>query len=328
MMHGLATASIVAATLASEPGRDRFELVKVAHGVYAAVARKGFPLNCNAAVIVNESDVLVVDTHGTPGAAQGLIRQIRRITSLPIRTVVNTHFHGDHVRGNPAYQRIDPNEITIVSTEATRARLAEDEPALLVREAQQIEAKIAAAKGDRKTWMELVGYRAQLKAMKVVLPSLTFDKSLVLRRGARDIYLLFLGRGHTDGDAVVYLPKEKIVITGDLVSGWGPGMNDGYPNEWPATLDQLAKLDIETVIGGHGPPGGKEMIARLRAYLVDLVVEVKAVVARGGTEEQALRSVMERIVPKHRASFAAGEFDLRVPANVTKVHADVKAGKY
>src|SRR5437762_10691624 len=106
--------------------------------------------------------------------------------------------------------------------------------------------------------------------MQVTLPSLTFEKSLVLYRGARSVHVLWLGKGHTDGDVVVYLPQDKVIVTGDLLHGWMPYMADGYPYDWIRTLEAASALDFDTVIAGHGDVRSEEHTSELQSpmYLV------------------------------------------------------------
>jgi glyoxylase-like metal-dependent hydrolase (beta-lactamase superfamily II) len=92
--------------------------------------------------------------------------------------------------------------------------------------------------------------------MKPVLPTMAFERTMTLYRRDREIQLLYLGRAHTEGDVFVYLPKEKVIITGDAVIGWTPFMGDGYPEDWVTTLDRLAELPWDTLIMGHGEPAG------------------------------------------------------------------------
>ena len=91
-------------------------------------------------------------------------------------------------------------------------------------------------------------YLAEIRSLELTLPDLTFDRSMILHRADRDIVLLFLGRGHTSGDVVAYLPKQRVVATGDLLHGWMPFMGDSYPPEWVATLDALDKLDFDHIV--------------------------------------------------------------------------------
>ena len=170
---------------------------------------------------------------------------------------------------------------------------------------------------------------AELKSMELVLPDLTFDKSLVLHRKDRDIMLLFLGRGHTSGDVVAYLPQQKVVATGDLLHGWMPFMGDGYPPEWIATLDQLGKLDFEWIIGGHGDVKPRAHLTAFRNYLADLVQEVQRARERGETLDQAKVSVAAALRPRHAEPMGGDErFDGSIGANVEKVFRDLEARLY
>ncbi len=337
----MALAMVALPALAQAQEQGLFELVKVTEGVYAAIAKKTYPLNSNAAVVINEDDVLIVDSHATPSSARSLIAAVRKLTPNPVRYVVNTHFHYDHARGNEAYLHPYPHEVILISTGATRDNLISIETARLKADLAEMPARIArmkselAEQADPARVKQFIGqladaerYHEELKRMKIILPTMTFDKSLVIHKPNRDIFILFLGRGHTSGDAVVYLPKERVIVTGDLLTSWGPGLNDGYPNEWIKTLDELAKLDFEHVIGGHGAVGDRRMIATLRNYLADLIAEVKAEVKKDSSLETARKAVLERLIPKYEPQFAAGEFTIRAPGNIAKVYEDVKANRY
>ena len=319
-----------------------FDLRRVADGVYAAVARPRNPINCNAAVVVYDDGVLVVDTHSRPSSARGLIEQIRTVTDRPVRYAVNSHFHWDHAQGNQAYPVAFPRQVTIVSSEATRQNLA---TMGLERVKQQLDAAPAqittlrgrltaekdagARAGIEDEIRQQETYVAELLGLELTLPDLTFDKSLILHRKDKDIVLLFLGRGHTSGDVVAYLPKEKVVATGDLLHGWMPFMGDGYPPEWVATLDQLAKLDFEQVIGGHGEVKPRSHLTVFRNYLADLIDETRRARQRGETREQATSSVSAALRPRY-AETMGGEkaFDGSIGSNVDKVYGDLEAKRY
>ena len=145
-------------------------------------------------------------------------------------------------------------------------------------------------------------YLAEIRSLELTLPDLTFDKSLILHRPDRDVVLLFLGRGHTSGDVVAYLPKQRVVATGDLLHGWMPFMGDSYPPEWVATLDALDKLDFDHIIGGHGGVKPKAHLRFFRNYLADLDRRGPSrAVSRGDSLEQATRSVAAALAPKYEA---------------------------
>lgn len=342
MREALRTAAgallVFVATMAS--GDDLFDLQKVADGVYAAIARPRTPINCNAAVIVYDEGVLVVDTHSRPSSAQALIQQIKTVTDKPVRYAVNTHFHWDHVQGNHAYPVAFPQQVSIVSSEATRENLIQmgmqrvkDQIDAGPRQVAELEQKIAAerdaaAKGRLQDELkQQQQYLAEIRSLELKLPDVTFDKSLILHRPERDITLLFLGRGHTSGDVVAYLPKQKVVATGDLLHGWMPFMGDSFPPEWVATLDALDKLDFDTIVGGHGSAKPHAHLRFFRNYLADLIDAVRAAKGKGETLDQAKTSVAAALRPKYEAGMD-GRFAGSVGANIEKVYKDLEEKRY
>ena len=327
--------------LAVTQDEELFELVKVKDGIYAALAKPQYKLNCNAAVIINEDDVLIVDSHSKPSAAKALLKQIGKITKNPVRYVVNTHFHYDHARGNQAFFSNYSHEVTLISSEQTRMDLIGIETARLKREVSELPGIVANLEQDferesnSKRKQELAAtlnqartYQQELKSVELVLPQLTFDRSMILHKKDREIMFLFLGRGHTSGDIVVYLPREKVLATGDLVTAWVPGMNDGFPNEWIATLGEISKLSIESVIVGHGAVSGRHVIEVQQNFLNEFISAVRAEIRKGSTLEQAQKSVVAQLAPKYASEFPPQDLERRIGGNVPKVYTDVKAGLY
>jgi glyoxylase-like metal-dependent hydrolase (beta-lactamase superfamily II) len=111
-------------------------------------------------------------------------------------------------------------------------------------------------------------------------------QSPTLNDHGHEIQLLLLGPGHTDGDIYVYLPQEKVVVTGDAVIDWMPFLNDGYPEEWVQTLTALEKVDFNQMILGHGEVATKEHLVFFKVYLMDLIASVKKAAADGGTLDE------------------------------------------
>src|ERR1700716_3428175 len=251
-----------ATTLAAE---DLFDIKPVADGVYAAIARHAYKINCNAAIIFLGDSVLVVDTHSKPSAARALIEQIKKLTPKPVKYVVNTHFHWDHYQGNEAYPSSWPAGVEIISSEATRQNIQRIGIPRIKNEIVTMPQEIATLKKDlekaataeqkkpiQENLRQAEAYFAELKSRQVTLPTMTFDRSLILRHGPRTVEILWLGRAHTDGDVFVFLPNEKVIVTGDALHGWTPFMGDSYPYEWIKTLDVAEKLAFDYVIAGHG----------------------------------------------------------------------------
>jgi cyclase len=273
-------------------------------------------------------------------SARALIQQIKTVTDKPVRYAVNSHFHWDHAQGNHAYPVAFPKQVAIVASEATRENLIQmgmqrvkDQIGAGPKQVAELKQRIAAEK-DAGARAKLEGdllqqeeYLAEIRSLELTLPDLTFDKSLILHRADRDIVLLFLGRGHTSGDVVAYLPKQKVVATGDLLHGWMPFMGDSYPPEWVATLDALDKLDFDHIIGGHGSVKPKSHLRFFRNYLADLVEEGRRARARGETLDQAKASVAAALKPKYDAVMD-GRFAGSIGANVEKVYKDLEAKLY
>jgi glyoxylase-like metal-dependent hydrolase (beta-lactamase superfamily II) len=324
----------------SGAGEDLFDLEKVADGVYAALAKPRSPINCNAAVVVYDDGVLVVDTHSRPSSARALIEEVKGVTGKPVRYAVNTHFHWDHAQGNHAYPVAFPKQVAIVSSEATRESLArlgmqrvKDQIDGAPRQIASLQQRIAEEKDPAKLaslrdeLRQQEEYVAEMRTLELTLPDLTFDKTMILHRSDRDIVLLFLGRGHTSGDVVVYLPKERVVATGDLLHGWMPYMGDSFPPEWVATLDALDKLEFDHIIGGHGAVKPRSHLRLFRDYLADLVEAVRAARGRGETLEQAQASVAAALKPRYDEGMG-GRFDGSIGGNVEKVYKDLEAKLY
>ncbi|HYE72131.1 MAG TPA: MBL fold metallo-hydrolase, partial [Blastocatellia bacterium] len=164
---------------------------------------------------------------------------------------------------------------------------------------------------------ELESYLKEMNPPPIALPTVTFDQRLIMHRDGKEIHLLFLGRGHTAGDVVVYVPSEKVVATGDLMHGVLPYMADGYPEDWPRTLKALEELDFNRVVPGHGVvQEGKTILANFRGYIEEITEAVARGVERGDSLEalqkeiryDRLRSLQangngERIVREMAAAF-------------------------
>jgi glyoxylase-like metal-dependent hydrolase (beta-lactamase superfamily II) len=283
-----------------------FDLKKVAEGIYAAIARPTAMLNCNAAVVVNRDHVLIVDTHSKPSAAKALISQIRaEVTELPVRYVVDSHLHGDHAMGNEAYPEVFGPGVEMISSVKTREWLeklglprlkASLDP--LPKQIADFRARLEASKDESQRAVlraQIEGLEEYLKEMtppRVTLPTMTFDRRLVLHRGGREVHLMFLGRAHTAGDVVAYIPSERVVATGDLMHGLLPYMGDGFPDEWPATLRALEALEFDRVIPGHGSvQEGKSVLAEFRGYVEEVTEKVAAGVEQGRPLDELQKTV-------------------------------------
>src|SRR5438105_10578853 len=186
----------------------------------------------------------------------------------------------------------------------------EDHVRQVPREIDQLKADLAAAgapaeRAKLETSVRLAeSYLAEVKALKPALPTIAFEQTMKFYRRDREIHLLHLGRAHTEGDVFVYLPREKVVVTGDAVIGWTPSMGDGYPEDWVATLDRLAELDFTHIIMGHGEPASRDWLRTFRGYIHDMVEAVREEAARGATLEETKHRVTDKLAPNYEKPFS------------------------
>jgi cyclase len=300
-----------------------FDFKKVADGIYGAIAKPTAMLNCNGAVIVNRDHALVVDTHSKPSAAKALIRQIRdEITQLPVRYVVDSHLHADHAMGNEAYPEAFGGGVEIISSVKTREWLEKLGMARLKESLDYVPKQVADLRRKLETNNDeserailrahiegFEEYKKEMTPPRVTLPSMTFERRLVIHRAGREVHLLFLGRAHTAGDVVAFVPSERVIATGDLMHGLLPYMGDGFPDEWPATLKALEALEFDRVIPGHGSiQEGKSVLSQFRGYVEEITERVSRGVERG----QALGELKSTITPGTLNSLKVNDMSRRV----------------
>jgi glyoxylase-like metal-dependent hydrolase (beta-lactamase superfamily II) len=305
---------------------EMFAVKQVVPGVWALIVKPRAPglAVSNTAVIELGDKVLVVDSHLTPSAAREAARLIAAITGdKSVRYLVNTHWHPDHVQGNSTYSSAFPTAIDIIAHVNTRRDILaleipflKDQKQLLPRQIADIKSQLAIGKKDglplgdaqrRQLEVQLAQGEALLKeiqTLEITLPSLTMDRSMSLHAAGREVRILYFGRGHTEGDVVVFLPKEKVLVTGDLLTNSIPFMRDAYPLEWSATLAGVENLDYTQNIPGHGDvQQGKERLQILRAFLDDLIPAVRRAVAEGKTLDEAKKTVKAELAPRHEKNF-------------------------
>jgi cyclase len=290
-----------------------FNFEKLTDGVYYATANGALITGSNDIVIVNDEDVMLVDAGVTPAVARALVQDVKLLSDKPVRWVVNTHFHYDHTDGNSVFGP----EVQIIGHEYVRQAILNldvlhREPfktaqANLPGQIESLKKQVSAEKDAQQhatLQQQLAATESEQKQfaeIKPIPPTMTYSSNLTLFRGRREIRLLFLGRGHTPGDTVVFLPKERIVCTGDLMESRLAYMGDGIFDEWVTTLDALKKLDFDTVLPGHGVPfHEKALITAYQNYLQDLMAQVAKLRAQGVTADQAAEKVD---LTSHKANF-------------------------
>ena len=328
MLRGLFALSCLCA--AAHARAQDFDLTKIADGVYAAIRREppGLTFVANSVFLINDEDVVVVDSGVGPATAAAAIKALRALTDKPVRYVVNTHWHDDHAMGNQAYRRAYPGvefvghanaKAEMLSTGAgNRRQLLQEGPAF----AQQIREALAnnrnlAGKAlsteERLSYASDVAwaerYFAEAPQFQPIAPTLTVNNQLTLQRGERIIDIRHLGRAHTAADLVVHLPKENILISGDLIVWPIPLFGStSFPLDYITTLEKLLALKPALIVPGHGPVMRDDLHARrMLALLQAIEQETRAAVARGESAEQAQKSVR---LDEFRRQFA-GDSGLR-----------------
>jgi cyclase len=272
----------------AQSAEPHHRMTKITDTIYRA-DNPGTPgINATSWVFINDADVLVTDSEGSPASARSLLAGVATITSKPVRYLVDTHFHIDHAYGNTAL----PPATQIIGTDFTRRMLIgpEARQGVTFRNfTDPIPGRIAALKtqiASEADPQRKATLQAQLASQEATLavytgnfplqpPNVIVDGSRTIRSGSKEFQILFLGRAHTAGDLVVYVPSEKAVACGDILFksqvGW---QGDAFPNDHPATLDALKKLDLELVLPGHGDhiQGRANIdtaIANMQGYLRD-----------------------------------------------------------
>jgi cyclase len=292
-----------------------FTVERLADGVYAAIATRppGQLVEANHVFVVNDADVVVVDADFSPVLTRAVLAELRKITSKPVSAVINTHWHDDHILGNAVYRQEFPNVEFIAHREAltylpgqgvtNRANMLKNGTPY-VQQMRESLAKGVTVAGKPMSDEERASYAADIAqwepyekatpTLDIVLPTRPVDDALVLTRGSRTIEIRHLGRGHTAGDLVVYLPKERIVATGDLVIAPVPliGGDQSYVGDWATTLEKTLALGATTIVPGHGPVMRDDRFARQMVGLLRaLETQTEAAIARGETKDEALKSV-------------------------------------
>jgi glyoxylase-like metal-dependent hydrolase (beta-lactamase superfamily II) len=296
----------------ANPGPYDLEFLEVTDSIYVAYRPDAtrLPVHGNITIIINEHDVVVVDAGGAPASARQVIEHVRSLTPDPVSTLINTHGHEDHILGNQVFTEAYPG-IEIIAREGTRAYLKggrvtgrveafgntlESRRATGASEIERL--RRLKVPGDEAIMASLRRYYDQdlevvareYEHVRVTPPTATFETKLVLERPGRTIMLLNIGPGKAGSDVVVYLPVEKVLIAGDIVTHPIPYGFARDPMGWMDTLKQLDAFEFTLLIPGHGE------VLRDKTYLRQVIAlvafEVDAVV-RGveqGLDEAAIRA--------------------------------------
>jgi glyoxylase-like metal-dependent hydrolase (beta-lactamase superfamily II) len=261
-------------------GEKRITFSELAPGVYGYTA-EGDP---NSGVVVGDDGVLAFDAQATPAQARRVIERVRRVTDKPVKHLVLSHYHAVRVMGASAY-----GAQTIVASRGTYELIVE-------RGQQDFDSEV----GRFPRLFEDVA-----SVPGLTWPTIAFDRALTVWLGKRRVDLLHLGRGHTAGDIVAWLPEEKVCFAGDLVEyGATPYTGDAHLQDWPKTLDALEALGPRKIVPGRGaaletPAQVRNGIDGTRSFIRDLYAVAEEGVRDGQTLKQVFDAAMERLRPKY-----------------------------
>lgn len=237
----------------------------------------------NTGVVIGDESVMVIDAQATPVMAQDVIRHIRTVTDKPIQYVMLTHYHAVRVLGASGYR-----------------------PQHVIASRETFDLIVERGEADMKSEIERFPrlFRAVESVPGLTWPTIVFEKRMTLWMGKLQVEIMQLGRGHTKGDTVVWLPQEKILFSGDLVEfNATPYTGDAYLTDWPATLDAVAALGPQKLVPGRGaalqtPQEVKAGLEGTRAFVTAMYESVKAGAREGRDLRTVYRETYERLKPQ------------------------------
>ena len=269
-----------------------------------ALTAEGDP---NSGVVIGDDSVLVIDARATPVMAKELVARIRKVTDKPVRHVVLTHYHAVRVLGVAGYEE----RVNVIASDVTRDMIVE-------RGQQDMDSEI-------QRFPRL--FRAKETIPGLTWPNLVFHERMTLWLGSREVQIIHAGRGHTRGDTIAWLPREKVLFAGDLVEfGATPYCGDAHFGDWPGTLDRLAALEPRALVPGRGealatPAQVGQGLAETRAVLEDVFRIAKAGVAANQPLKQVYDTALAELRPKYGHWVI---FDHCMPFDVSRAYDEAK----
>jgi len=302
MKRFVAMCTVFLITAAGNGAFGQQGLTRIADNVYSYVdvknAAPGNSFAANAGIIIGSDGILVVDTLISAKEAKRFMTDIRKVSSKPIKYVVDTHYHLDHAFGNGEFAKAGA---LIISHAADRDNLErKGEPTL-------------------KRATEFGLSEKDMRGTGIALPVLTFTDRMTVYLGREKVELLSIGPSHTQGSVLVYLPERKILFTGDILfTDFHPYLGEGDLAGWIRNLDFILSLDVTTIIPGHGPISGKKDVVQMKEYLVAFDRKARELAAKSA-DADSIAAELKKAIPAR----SQGEF--LIPSNVREKYLPAKA---
>lgn len=297
---------------ADQPTDEIYELVAVAPGVWATVVREGIsPSQYAASLIVVRTDhVLVVDSRHDYESADNLLATVAALTDLPVKYLVNTHWHGDHVQGNVRFREAFP-DVQIIGGATTGSDMVGLGRTRLDEEIARVEGRIEAATGwldagarddgtaltaeEREALPEQIrsaqDYLEARQEIELLPPNVSVDSELRLQDAEPSVAIMRFGPAHTRSDLVVLLPDQELMAVGDLIEDGFPYLADGSPAGWAEALYRVSRLDASTVLGAHGPVTERAMLIKQMRFARTVVDAARDGVREGLTVDETFEGM-------------------------------------
>lgn len=276
-----------------------FKIVQLSDGVWACIHKFGGKAICNVGVIDNGKETIIFDSFLSPDAAKELLTAVENSDLSPIKYVINSHYHNDHIRGNQIFGK----DVKIVSTKRTRDLIEEFEPLNIQEEKEyapnlfhywdSISVNFNGDKNSRE-YKNILMWRPyyqtlanSFKEVRTRLPDTMLDSLLNMDGPNRRVQIISIGSGHTESDLVLYLPDDKILFSGDLIfSHSHPYLADGSLSGLSNWLEFLQTLDIQKIVPGHGEIGNIALVNEMKHYLIKLDSMANELAANDAGEEK------------------------------------------
>ena len=251
------------------------EIVELADGMYARLHEN----LTNAGIIIGDEGVMIIDSLRMPSFARDLKDDVKLITDKPIKYVLDTHAHWDHSWGNEEFP-----DSTIIGHKNCYLEMTDPDWN------SEWRSKITSSNDP---------WSSEANLVNITPPNLTFETSMSIYIGGRELEILHLGKAHTSGDIFIHVPSEKLVFTGDVIQKERvPYLGDSYPNDWLDTDDRVSELPINKFVSGHGDIGNHDDLMEARAFIHALVGGTKKTIEDGKGKDEAQTQVIESMTSR------------------------------